>query len=651
MFIDAATAITPTVGDSSTRVATTDFVNSFAGNPLIDVTYANLDLGIDDTGVGAFLNVFGGGTGQTEGGEIRVYMSADHDTFADFYRIDVVTDRFRIGRQGFEDFCIDINGDTLIERNLKIAASKNLSIGGVNILSDAAGTTTLENIDAIDATTKSTFESAITTLSNLTTVGALDSGSITSNFGSINNGSSAITTTGTISGGTITDGTASLTSGALTGLTSLTVDNVIVNGNDISTSTGNLTLTPVAGSAVVIDGGASFDGSVLTGLTALTSTAITGTLQTAAQTNITSLGTLTNLTVDDITLNGTIANIAATSASYRINSDTFFGRSNSSGDLSNVDTAGDLVIRASAGDLVYAARTASGTHIWTTGFPDTTKMALSSTGDLTLSGTVDGVDIAALKTDVDGFPDELKNLTTAEIQQLENINTTTISIAQWGFVGGADQALKTTDSPTFAAGTFTGDLTVDTNTLFVDASTNQVFIGAVSGLGMLHVAGDIFTGGNNARLRLMRTTGANFIDFEDSNVLNIRSINTDDTNANVRATYDTSGNYLLGTITSPTGTATKAMIFGDNAGDPTPGSNTAGIYGKDVSGTVELFAVDEAGNTTQLSPHDPNTGKYYYNSVNKKTGRKVNIDMEGFIKDYDKRFSTFFFKENKPLGI
>lgn len=55
------------------------------------------------------------------------------------------------------------------------------------------------------------FESALDTLSNVTTVGALDSGSITSGFGSINNGSSAITTTGTITFGTLSDGTDSVT--------------------------------------------------------------------------------------------------------------------------------------------------------------------------------------------------------------------------------------------------------------------------------------------------------------------------------------------------------------------------------------------------------------------------------------------------------
>jgi len=55
------------------------------------------------------------------------------------------------------------------------------------------------------------FESALDTLSNVTTVGALNSGSITSGFGSIDNGSSAITTTGTITYGSLSDGTITIT--------------------------------------------------------------------------------------------------------------------------------------------------------------------------------------------------------------------------------------------------------------------------------------------------------------------------------------------------------------------------------------------------------------------------------------------------------
>jgi len=71
--------------------------------------------------------------------------------------------------------------------------------------------------------------------SSLTTVGALNSGSITSGFGAINNGASAITTTGLITGG------------------NLTVDNLNINGNTISSTSGDINITPVAGSSVNVE--------------------------------------------------------------------------------------------------------------------------------------------------------------------------------------------------------------------------------------------------------------------------------------------------------------------------------------------------------------------------------------------------------------
>jgi len=40
-------------------------------------------------------------------------------------------------------------------------------------------------------------------------------------------------------------------------------------------------------------------------------------------------------------------------------------------------------------------------------------------------------------------------LTAAELGELQNIGATTISAGQWGYLGALDQALATTDSPTF----------------------------------------------------------------------------------------------------------------------------------------------------------------------------------------------------------
>lgn len=76
---------------------------------------------------------------------------------------------------------------------------------------------------------------------------------------------------------------------------------------------------------------------------------------------------------------------------------------------------------------------------------------LSAT-EKTVQMALDVIDdtVQAVITDLNGFPDELKNLTTGEIQQLENIGTTTITAGQWGYVGALDQGLATTDTVTFA---------------------------------------------------------------------------------------------------------------------------------------------------------------------------------------------------------
>jgi hypothetical protein len=56
---------------------------------------------------------------------------------------------------------------------INFAASKGISIAGTDILTDSAGTATLSNIDALDATTESTIEAAIDTLANLTSIQGL----------------------------------------------------------------------------------------------------------------------------------------------------------------------------------------------------------------------------------------------------------------------------------------------------------------------------------------------------------------------------------------------------------------------------------------------------------------------------------------------
>ena len=204
---------------------------------------------------------------------------------------------------------------TSVAMNLDGAVIDSSVIGGTT---PAAGTfTTLTANTSIVGTLSTAAQT------NITSVGALNGGSITSGFGSIDNGSSAITTTGTVTFGTLSDGSINIanfidddtfgTASATTVATSEsikayvdsqvgTVDTlaeILTNGNttggtDISLSSSDITGT----------GNINITGTIQS------SGNITGTLATAAQPNITSVGTLTGLdvagtpTFDGLTVDG-----------------------------------------------------------------------------------------------------------------------------------------------------------------------------------------------------------------------------------------------------------------------------------------------------------------------------------------------------------
>ena len=103
-----------------------------------------------------------------------------------------------------------------------------------NVTGNASGTA---------ATVTGGTQSAITTTANLVSVGALDTGSITSGFTSIDVGSGAITTTGAIAGGTI-DATTDFTIGGLVITDNTITDDgtlVIASTTATSFSEGNIT--------------------------------------------------------------------------------------------------------------------------------------------------------------------------------------------------------------------------------------------------------------------------------------------------------------------------------------------------------------------------------------------------------------------------
>jgi hypothetical protein len=98
---------------------------------------------------------------------------------------------------------------------------------------------------------------------------------------------------------------------------------------------------------------------------------------------------------------------------------------------------------------------ASGLAVDTTVLRTTGDSVISGSAQVAMTGDVTGTAAATKVAKVQGVA-----LTADEMTQVANIGATTISSTQWGYVGNANQNVRTSDSPTFVGGTFTGDVSV-----------------------------------------------------------------------------------------------------------------------------------------------------------------------------------------------
>ena len=220
------------------------------------------------------------------------------------------------------------------------------------------------------------MEDALDTGTNLTTVGALNAGSITSGFGTIDTGSSAITTTGLISGGSLdiddvlingttighTDDTDLMTvaSGLLTVAGEISVTTLDIGGTNVTSTATELNLmdggtsagtTAVAGGDGIVtnDGGTMRQTTVDTFDTYLSATTKTLTNKTLTTPTISQINSTT------ITLNASADIVLdADGADVKLkDGGTNFGRFTNSG--------GELVIKS--GSSATTAATFSGANV------------------------------------------------------------------------------------------------------------------------------------------------------------------------------------------------------------------------------------------------------------------------------------------------
>jgi cytoskeletal protein CcmA (bactofilin family) len=362
------------------------------------------------------------------------------------------------------------------------------------------------------------FESALDTLSNVTTVGALNSGSITSGFGAINNGSSAITTTGTVTYGSLSDGSITITafvdeddmsSNSATlvptqqSVKAYVDTQITAEDLDVTTDSGTIAID-LDSETLTISGGTGLDSSA-------TGNAVTLAIDSTVAT-LTGSQTLTNKSLTAPTLTGT-ATVASLDISGDIDVD---GTTNL--DVVDIDGAVDMASTLAVGGVVTAN---AGVVVDNTTF-DANKLATSSgnffidsASDIYLDA--DGANIF-LRDDGTNFGNFNKNGNNLKISS--SIQDGDIVFA--GDDGGSAITALTLDMSAAGAATFNSTVTASGTSVFasldisgdidVDGTTNLDVVdidGAVDMASTLTVGSHLsVTNGASSFTRTHATTNA-----------------------------------------------------------------------------------------------------------------------------------------------
>ena len=399
------------------------------------------------------------------------------------------------------------------------------------------------------------FESALDTLSNVTTVGTLNSGSISSGFGAIDNGSSAITTTGTVTYGSLSDGSITITA--------------FVDEDDMSSNSATLVPTQQSVKAYVDTQLTAEDLDVATDSGTIDIDLDSETLTIAGGTGLSSSASSTTVTM--------AVDAAQTGITSVVNSSLEIGR-----DADNrikFGTDNQIIFEVDGGDNVIFK--ASG---------EIEATSLDVSGDIDVDGTtnLDNTDIDGTLV-VDGSNISLDSTSTLNIDNSNTSNGITIGTATSGVpisIGHSTSEVTVNDNLTV-----TGDLTVSGTTTTVNSTTvnlndhNIVLDSGNSTSAVINGAGITLEGGTGTDASFAyNTSGPKFeiklgSDYEDLQVDQL-----------IAASLDISGDIDVD------GTANLDVVDIDGAVDMASTLTVAGVV--DITDTTD--SSDATGDTGAL---------------------------------------------------
>ena len=435
--------------DNNTKKETiADLVSAMGGTGL---TGASGQLGVDAsqtqvTAVGTLVTGVWNAGALTTSGDVTLSATNKVNLSATTYARESATNVLMLSTASTDRWKVTADGHLLTEgdNNYDIGGSganrpRNVYVAGTitaggTITGDLVGDVT-GNVSGTAATVTSATQAAITTAANLVTVGALDSGSITSGFGTINTGSSAIT------GG----------------------------AGSFTTISGSTSLALATGATVTgIDNGSLGSSATLL--------ATQGAIKTYVDAQVGTVDTLAEVLANGNTTGST--NIIV-SASQKITTDTIDETTAAAGVTIDSVLVKDNTVTATTftGALTgNVTGNASGTSATVTG---ATQAAITSAANLATVGTLGSGAISSGFGNIDVGSSSIDG------------GTITAATALAGTLSTAAQT-NITSVGTLASLNVTSDLNVDSGTLFVDASEDTVCMGTTTAKAnqKLHVVGN-----------------------------------------------------------------------------------------------------------------------------------------------------------------
>ena len=276
----------------------------------------------------------------------------------------------------------------------------------------------------------------------------------------------------------------------------------------------NVGITPAANASLNLGGTSNYWNNGY--FAAITAPSITGTLQTAAQTNITSVGTLTGLTLSG-TLTGTTINAAAIGNTGATLTGTI--QTAAQTNITSVGTLTGLTLSGSLNGTTIQAATIGNSGATLTGTLSTAAQTnITSVGTLTgltLSGTLTGTTLEAATIGNSGatLTGTLSTAAQTNITSLGTLTGLTLSGTLTGTtvnaatIGNTDAAIV---GATVSAATIGNSGATLTGTLSTAAQTNITSVGTLTALtlsGNISGTGSTFTGNVGANSFIINGDG------------------------------------------------------------------------------------------------------------------------------------------------